>query len=59
MSATRRSRSPQGFQDAFLVCALFAVVGALIALFLVSSKDSREHAEAAARGEVEPVPVAG
>ena len=49
----------EGFQDAFLVCALFAVVGAFIAIFVVSSKDSREHSEAAARGENEPVPVAG
>jgi EmrB/QacA subfamily drug resistance transporter len=42
-----------GFQDAFLVCAGFAILGAILAAVLISSKDSREHAEAAQRGEVE------
>ena len=45
----------QGFQDAFLICAAFAAVGAVIAAVSISSKDSREHAEAARRGEIEPV----
>ncbi len=49
----------EGFQDAFLACAGFAVVGAMLAAVLISSKDSREHAEAARRGETEAVPVAG
>ena len=49
----------EGFQDAFLVCAGFAILGAVLAAVLISSKDSREHAEAARRGEVEAVPVAG
>ena len=44
----------QGFQIAFLVGAGFAVVGALLAATLISSKESREHAEAAQRGEVTP-----
>ena len=48
----------EGFQDAFMVGAGFAIVGALLALVLISNKDSREHAEAARRGEVEAVPVA-
>jgi EmrB/QacA subfamily drug resistance transporter len=48
----------EGFQDAFLVCAGFAVLGAILAAVLISSRDSREHAEAARRGEVEPVPAA-
>ena len=48
----------EGFQDAFLVGAGFAIVGALLAAVLISSKDSREHAEAARRGEIEAVPVA-
>ena len=47
----------EGFQNAFLVGAGFAIVGALLAAVLISSKDSREHAEAARRGEVEAVPV--
>jgi EmrB/QacA subfamily drug resistance transporter len=48
----------EGFQDAFLVCAGFAVLGAILAAVLISSRDSREHAEAARRGEVEPAPAA-
>jgi EmrB/QacA subfamily drug resistance transporter len=47
----------EGFQDAFAVGAGFAIVGALLALVLISNKDSREHAEAARRGDVEAVPV--
>jgi EmrB/QacA subfamily drug resistance transporter len=47
----------EGFQDAFMVGAGFAIVGALLALVLISNKDSREHAEAARRGDVEVVPV--
>ena len=45
----------EGFQDAFLVAAGFALVGALLAAVLISSRDSREHAEAARRGEAAPV----
>ncbi len=48
----------QGFARAFEVGAGFAVVGAILALVLISGRDSREHAEAAQRGEVESVPVA-
>ena len=48
----------QGFQSAFLVGAGFAVVGAILAVTLISSKASREHAEAAQRGELSPAPVA-
>jgi MFS family permease len=48
----------EGFQNAFMVGAGFAVVGALLAAVLISTKDSREHAEAARRGDVEAVPVA-
>lgn len=42
-----------GFSAAFLVGACFALVGAGLAAILISSKDSREHAEAAQRGEAE------
>jgi len=45
----------EGFQDAFLTCAGIALVGAILAALLISSRDSREHAEAAQRGEAEPV----
>jgi EmrB/QacA subfamily drug resistance transporter len=42
----------EGFQTAFLVGAGFAILGAVLAAVLISSRDSREHAEAAQRGEV-------
>jgi EmrB/QacA subfamily drug resistance transporter len=48
----------EGFQDAFLVCAGLALLGAFLAATLILSRDSREHAEAARRGEVDAVPVA-
>ena len=48
----------EGFQNAFMVGAGFAIVGAILAAVLISSKDSREHAEAARREKVEAVPVA-
>jgi EmrB/QacA subfamily drug resistance transporter len=48
----------EGFQDAFLVCAGFGILGAILAAVLISSRDSREHAEAAQRGEAAPA-VAG
>jgi EmrB/QacA subfamily drug resistance transporter len=44
----------EGFQDAFLVGAGFAVVGAILAMILISGRASRAHAEAARRGEVAP-----
>jgi EmrB/QacA subfamily drug resistance transporter len=49
----------EGFQDAFLVGAAIALFGALCAAVLISSRDSKEHAEAAQRGEVAPEPAAG
>jgi len=45
----------EGFQDAFLACSGIALLGAVLAATLISSRDSREHAEAARRGDVEPV----
>jgi EmrB/QacA subfamily drug resistance transporter len=48
----------EGFQSAFMVGAGMAVAGAILAIVLVSSKASREHAAAAQRGEIEPVPAA-
>ena len=49
----------EGFQDAFLVCAGFALLGALLATVMISSRDSRAHAEAARAEGAEAVPVAG
>jgi len=43
-----------GFHDAFLVGAGFAVIGFALAGTLISNRDSREHAAAARRGEVQP-----
>jgi hypothetical protein len=48
----------EGFQDAFLAGAGFALLGAVLAAVLISSRDSREHAAAAQRGEAQPVPAA-
>jgi MFS family permease len=44
----------EGFQAAFLAGAVLAVIGALLAAMLVSGCESREHAEAARRGEAAP-----
>jgi EmrB/QacA subfamily drug resistance transporter len=46
-----------GFTDAFTVGAGFALAGAILAFVLISGRDSRQHAEAAQRGEVESVAV--
>ena len=48
----------QGFADAFLVGAGFAIVGAILAAVVISGRASREHAEAARRGDVQAVPAA-
>ena len=48
----------EGFQDAFLVGAGMAILAAVLAAVLISSKDSREHAEAARRGEAAPAGAA-
>ncbi len=45
----------KGFDRAFLVGAGFALVGAILTAILISSRDSREQAEAARRGELEAV----
>jgi EmrB/QacA subfamily drug resistance transporter len=47
----------KGFDRAFLVGAGFAIVGAILAAVSISSRDSREQAEVARRGELDPVPA--
>ncbi|WP_028061627.1 MFS transporter [Candidatus Solirubrobacter pratensis] len=47
----------EGFGTAMTVGAGFAIAGALLALFTISGRASREHAAAAQAGEVEVVPV--
>ncbi len=46
-----------GFGDAFLVGAGFAIAGIVLTLVLISSRDSAEHAQAAQRGEVSVAPA--
>jgi EmrB/QacA subfamily drug resistance transporter len=48
----------KGFDRAFLVGAGFAILGAILAAVLISSRDSRSHVEEARSGEVEIAPVA-
>jgi EmrB/QacA subfamily drug resistance transporter len=47
----------EGFQIAFIVGAGFAVLGAILAATLISSRTSREHAEAAQRDDAAPAAV--
>ena len=49
----------KGFDRAFLFGAAFALVGALLAAVMISSRDSRQHVEAAKAAEPEAVAVAG
>jgi len=44
----------EGFQSAFFAGGVIAAVGALLALVLISTKDSREMGEAARRGDAAP-----
>jgi len=60
-SVTDGARTPgpltDGFQNAFLVGAGFAIAGAVLSQVLIRSRDSKEHRDAAQRGEVQPVAV--
>jgi EmrB/QacA subfamily drug resistance transporter len=64
MNAARGAKSAlpealtEGFQAALTVGAGFAIAGAILAMVLISGRTSREHREAAQRGDVETVPVA-
>ena len=49
----------KGFDRAFLVGAGFAILGAILAAVLISSRDSREQAEAARRGAFDAVAASG
>jgi EmrB/QacA subfamily drug resistance transporter len=53
--ADRAVALTEGFQDAFLVGAAFAALGAVLAATLLSSRESKDQVEAAKRGE--PLPV--
>jgi sugar phosphate permease len=41
----------KGYDRAFLVGSAFAIVGAILAAVMISSRDSREHAQAAQQGD--------
>ena len=47
----------EGYSQAFLVGAGFALLAAVLASVMISSKDSREQAEAAKRGDAAPLAV--
>jgi sugar phosphate permease len=47
----------KGFDRAFLVGAGFAIVGAILAAVMISSRDSQEHSKAARSGEPAAVPA--
>jgi EmrB/QacA subfamily drug resistance transporter len=49
----------EGFQSAFMVGAGFAVLAAILAAVLISSRASREQAEAARAGELQPAAAIG
>jgi EmrB/QacA subfamily drug resistance transporter len=50
----------RGFERAFLVGTGFALIGALLTIVMISSRDSREHSQSARQGEPAAVsPVAG
>jgi EmrB/QacA subfamily drug resistance transporter len=47
----------KGFERAFLVGAGFALIGALLTVVLISSRDSRAHSQGAREGSPAPAPV--
>jgi EmrB/QacA subfamily drug resistance transporter len=47
----------KGFERAFLVGSGFALIGALLTIVLISSRDSRSHSQVAREGESAPAPV--
>ena len=58
VDAAQRVALNEGYQAGFLGGAALALLGALLAVVLLSSRESREHAEAARSGELEePQPV--
>jgi sugar phosphate permease len=48
----------KGFDRAFLIGAGFAVLGAILTMVLISSKDSRDHAKAASNVDAAPAHAA-
>ncbi len=58
VDAAQRVALNEGYQAGFLGGAVLALVGAVLALVLLSSRESREHAEAARSGQLEEHPAA-
>ncbi len=54
-AADPRVAVTEGFQAAFQVGAGFALAGAVLALLLIRTRDSKAHRDAAQAGEAEPV----
>jgi hypothetical protein len=52
VDAAQRVALNEGYQAGFLGGAALGLLGAVLALLLLSSQESREHAEAARRGDV-------
>jgi EmrB/QacA subfamily drug resistance transporter len=50
-------RLVEGFQSAFLVGAGLAIVGAILSVVLIRTRDSKAHRDAALAGEAQPVAV--
>jgi hypothetical protein len=53
VDAAQRVALNEGYQAGFLGGAALALLGALLALLLLSTRESREYAEAARRGELD------
>ena len=58
VDAAQRVALNEGYQAGFLGGAALALLGALLALLLLSSRESREHAEAARRGDLDEATAA-
>jgi EmrB/QacA subfamily drug resistance transporter len=58
VDAAQRVALNEGYQAGFLGGAALALLGALLALLLLSSRESREHAEAARRGDLDEAQAA-
>lgn len=57
VTGTPPERLTESFQSAFLVGTGLAITGAVLSLVLISSRDSKDHRDAAQAGELQPVAV--
>jgi MFS family permease len=54
VDAAQRVALNEGYQAGFLGAAVLSVIGAVLAVLLLSSRDSRDHSDAARNGDLEP-----